>query len=196
LENLFSGFLNKEEIMKRSEIIVLSAVSLVFILTSLLLKDVFALKNFLLIGLDGAVSGAFAFWWGFKFIKNKTERKQLLLTFSYCAIVLTIAFSIARYNDHQRVNINRSLTGKWMSPPSDPDDANLVLHFLMDDSLTVRVNEIEFHYSYEIDATNQILIKDEDGEIKFNWFITSLNNDQLIIGDKKRVMTFQRQIEY
>ena len=179
--------------MKRNEAIWISATSLVFILTGYLLKDLFSATGFALLGLIGAFSGLFAFWWGFKFIRNRSVSQQILFTAVYCIAILTIAFLFVRNRDDSE-NISVSvLSGNWLSPSSNDNDPDLVLEFKKHDSLYVFVNDQEFHYSFEIE-NNHLLIKHE-GDIKFDWLINRLDSKTLVIGDGDQTVMFKKIAE-
>jgi hypothetical protein len=82
--------------MTKHEIVKISCLSLVFILTTLTIRDLLHANHILLTGAIGLVTGLFAFWWTFYFIKNKTFGIQITYTAVYSVLILTVAFLFNR----------------------------------------------------------------------------------------------------
>lgn len=176
--------------MERKEIIWLSATTLVFVLTSLLLKDLFLVTNVFLFGLIGGISGLLAFWWGFKFIRNRTEKQQIIFTGIYCCVLLVVAYFVSEMQTNTIEITSYKLEGKWISPSMEGDDPDLIFRFQNRDSLFVFINEQEFQYEFAVE--NRHLLLTQNDEVKFDWLISELNEERLIIGDGKQILTFTK----
>ncbi len=61
-------------------VIVFGSLAMIFVLTTLLIKDLLKVHGAVYGGVFGIITGPFAFWWAFGFISNKPKKKLILYT--------------------------------------------------------------------------------------------------------------------
>jgi hypothetical protein len=189
--------------MNKKEIIIFGSLTIVFVLTNLLLRDLINYEGIAVAGVVGMGSGLFAFWWSFRFIINKPQSKQILYTTIYCSLLLVIAFVHSRKNktlkqyskvtNMDSVNIKHHLIGKWVSPSSRKDDFELTFHFISEDSLIARISNEKRGFRYRIKNADRLLVMGENNQVRLNWLISKLDSDSLIMGDGEQVIKFVRE---
>jgi hypothetical protein len=186
--------------MDKRDVVVFSALALVFVLTYNMLKDALGSEgNVLLSFVILAGCGLFSFWWAFFFIRTKPMAKQLVYTGVCCSIVLATAFFVAKakvskqslQTESQVVAGNTSpLTGSWTAAKSGTETINL--RFFGSDSVRIALGAKELDYAYNRTPDNRILIYDQDEDVRFAWTIEKSTSDSLIIQYGDEVLRFKK----
>jgi hypothetical protein len=174
------------------------------VFTSIILRDIFKIKNLALSSLIGGgvlmVGGALYY-----FSKTKKAKAQIIYTSFYCVAIFAVAFFFIRGNDDinseskittktvNDVTIKESeyqrLIGKWKV--TSESRTGMEYLFITDDSLKIQTNKGISSYLYA-NIPNWITTYKNDS-IRFVWYIKEVTDQNLVLTIDKSEVRFTKE---
>ncbi|MBL0741919.1 hypothetical protein [Chryseolinea lacunae] len=164
--------------MKNSNLVLVSCIAVVFVLTNIVLRIFLHSDNIAMGGAIGMIGGLMSVVWGSVVIKNKNEKQQIWLTAIYAAVLFVGVFFYSSYERAEAENVRSQVRGLWVS--TEQPEKDLTILFLEHDSARLWVDNEKSRFTYAIDH-KQIVLTDSTGVVILKGEIERLDNENLII---------------
>jgi hypothetical protein len=161
--------------VKRKEIIQLGGPVLIFVLTSLLLKDLYKANDLTLFTVIVVVAGL-AFL-GLGLLRGKSEWVQLAVSVTYC-IVIGLVVRLYVYPRNTQRDLRAGLKGKWATQFYGEERTPLAIEFLDTDSVRLFSDNRETKLPLTVKDFNHYFILSNDDEIVADWRIDELHSNR------------------
>lgn len=170
----------------------------VFVITVIVVMDIFQINGIAAAGGAGIIAGPFAFWWAFKFLATRSQKQQIILTLIYGSALLLVVSLQKKIFPEEPKTSNQSceflsgeyrpeIMGKWKAIQPEGDSSEFALSFVDETTVITSVNDDDMKDRYRYVSDNHIEFLDYQGNVN-NRFSYKVANDTLTLSNAQETM--------